>query len=832
MQESTVFCGPSSGLGYLTSLLNYKTTPKINQWMRLNPDLMDKIYHLYTTTGILRTVISRISSEALRGGVHLREVDKKEPQRRFKDKKKKGAADIELSPAEVAHIEEMLDRAILFAHLYGMVPIVNTEIAYGGACDTDDMRSAEAQASIDVPASSASRGGNSGEWRSNGAETSALPCVGSLSVLDIPLPTSGFFISKSDRFGRVEVAWQWRSANTSVHPAKGVWVFVWKNQFPYHGCSSPFNSVIISAFNEIMRVQELIEMDTQASYELSHPPLLTQDHARSGREVADRSVYEFATRQFVADPDGDDMMGIGPGGTMIGDGSINESRDQEREVRTERSIRSAIRSRRRMVQSRINPATGRFYTKDHTLLYERGNYPVPTGLNVVSSYPRPVLRGDLGQVVEYVYRNIAITFGVPPVFINSGSTNVQGGAGNRRSSSSSSSGDTDAAVENMRNTVMHVRNELAAMFAQAHYYLVWNTERINLAHHLAREEIECLEKTKECDQLMERQLELLGTELAEAVRERQIAEIRDRGDLMRAAQIVDQAGKLFRDERVSNHITSILGIVAGVTDGSLGFPGDMTLEGVAERERRGEGFSPEDEGVLRHPDDIQGDLTRSPKKGRKKPSVDPNELAEYPEDKRDRIEKEGLNTSGYTTVPFGSMEHQRTNLSRPVSVQEALAKAEEIVDRRLAILEESKRLDGVRGKFAPASGRRGDTKIELIFNSLPLPQWDTLRKMVLDHVLDPERYKEMLLTNMGLDPEMDGPPAHVKPLSSELEAAKPKENTKSKPENAGSGNGGGRTKRPRADQKESELADRDLSSKELTRKEEKDRSNSTKRAKS
>jgi hypothetical protein len=133
--------------------------------------------------------------------------------------------------------------------------------------------------------------------------------------------------------------------------------------------------------------------------------------------------------------------------------------------------------------------------------------------------------------------------------------------------------------------------------------------------------------------------------------------------------------------------------------------------------------------------------------------VNPNELSEWAVDRQERVEAVGWGHSDSTllppTDPSGASGYQRRGLTEELpSFQEAFDKAKEMVDARIEQIDRMRRL---RSRMAPVSGERGDTKVELVWLSPPVPDWNLLREMVLDGLMSPQRFQRMTLAHLGFN---------------------------------------------------------------------------------
>lgn len=68
---------------------------------------------------------------------------------------------------------------------------------------------------------------------------------------------------------------------------------------------------------------------------------------------------------------------------------------------------------------------------------------------------------------------------------------------------------------------------------------------------------------------------------------------------------------------------------------------------------------------------------------------------------------------------------------------------------------------------------RGETKVELVWLSTPVPDWPMLRELALDDVLDPRVFQRTLLQYLGFDP-FTASSKRAKPFARVDEQLKPK----------------------------------------------------------
>lgn len=769
-----------SAAGLWTSFLGKSS---LADWNLLNPQLMDIIYCTYKSSYVLQTVIDKLRRETLRGGVSLRYVSgKAEPggpvdcppdgtnsgllgqmrtminkgaHRRTKQTTKNGkngkngknatattetnTEEVQLTKSQHERTMRALNLAVLYGLLYGMVPVM-VDPQY-----PDSIR---------------------------------VPPIG-----------SGQFVGRMTTRGQIDVGWQWRDHDLNAQSAGSspdVWVFVWEDREPDIGSSAPFRSVILPLLPELMRERELVEADTQAHYELSSPAFVVQENPRRDLEARNRQMLELVIDDYIHDPFGS-TPGHGPGGTVTGQQREFYRADLGGAMRASKSRQrgnSGFAGQSERIQ--IDPCTGDVVLVDRLLSWQRGVYMAPTGWTPTAGFPRPALRSDLLAHREYVGHMIAAALGVPV------SIAFEGSGFSRFSSGRNSSGRTGAgrgsntlatsamyqsqACDTMRDTIAAVRTELSAMFAQAHYVLLWKREALGLS-----KQVVLGERLIECDpdgsEAMARQLELVGDSLRFEWEVRRNKRLQETEALHRAAAIADQASKLWKDKVLKQSIATTMGIVAGVWDGSLGFPGDMSMEAQNDRESRGERLEPVPESVLRDPED-DGDVTRPPKqdlrpdagcdgegkevqtdavrRGRKPYRIDPNELAEYEPDRRQRIREEGWDVSDWTLLPRGDSSgrsgYQRRALTEELPpFEDAIEEAQKLVDARLAQITETERL---RSRItSPATGTRGDTKVELVWRSPPMPDWSVLRELALDGVMNRHLFQTMFLSHLGFSPE-------------------------------------------------------------------------------
>lgn len=742
-------------------------TVGVDEWVELNPELMDKLHCTYLSSHVLRTVVGRLVSETLRGGVDVRENIERPFGKSSSPRSASGGGDeaVNLSKAEQSALRTVFGQAVIYGLLFGMVPVTT------------------------VPEEAEAQGGGHNHAPATGTSRAAFR---------IPPPESGRFLGRMDRKGNVQVGWRWRHEEhlgTDVMPDKDVFVFVWNRMPPNIGIPSQFNSVVLTLLPELMREIELVESDTQATYELNHPPFVIQENPRQYRDGDDTHILELNMGNYVRNPAGGDP-GRGPGGTLSADQVRMQQKDIGGELRINRSLREAsLRvAPGESVRTRVDPCTGEPYVVDRTVLWQRGIYKVPTGWVPTTAFPKPALRNDLANQRADIMNRVAVTIGVPPLFVTgsgagigvsgtrSGTKGSQAAVGG--ASAAASAAQQSVAYETLRTTVSAIRDELSDLYGQAHYRLMWNREVMGMIGQLA--DAQRLYEAQGTDaQMVARTLELLGDSLAEQIRRRNHHQLYRMDAFAKAAAIADQASKLWRGEVLQNRVDALLNIVAGARSGTAGFPDGMSLEEVGEREKRGgEGLRPRDPGVLRDPNDRRGDLTTADEdydeEGRKRKrkreqeaAIDPNELAETMSERRARTEAEGRPVHDSVLMhrgpPDGSAGYQRRALTEEIpSISKAMRKAREMIEARL---EAERRLEGERQKLRPVSGRRGDTVVELVWLSRPVPDWALIEQMAANDELDLEVYRRMKLSHFGFDPVRDAP-KDKKPFETVRELAK------------------------------------------------------------
>lgn len=456
-------------------------------------------------------------------------------------------------------------------------------------------------------------------------------------------------------------------------------------------------------------------------------------------------------------------------------------------IRASRSLARGDRSfAGNSMRTRFDPLGGELEQVRRSVVWQRGAYTTPTGWTPSSGFARPSLRSDLLAQRAYVTQQAAAALGVPPIFASGGAEMAGGpqhtGAGSHSRKSGNQTGalQQNTACDIMRDTVTAMRTELSAFYSQAHFHLLWEQEAVGLSREVAMGESLIADDPESTSQ-MARQLELLGDTLRVAFEKRHERRLRQTSELHRAAEIADQASKLWQGELMQTRIDSLLQLVAGVDSGTVGFPGDMSIEGQEARERRGEGLSPADTQQLRDPDDRQGDPTEMPRSrrwidtGKSDSGLNPNERAEPLHDKRERTKAEGRRVAGSTMMPRGDESgrsgYQRRSLSEEIpDLGKALQRARDMVDARI---EQMDRLRRARERLAPASGERGETKVDLVWLSTPVPDWPMLRELALDDVLDPRVFQKTLLRYLGFNPFSDAS-KRAKPFARVDEQLKPK----------------------------------------------------------
>lgn len=562
-----------------------------------------------------------------------------------------------------------------------------------------------------------------------------------------------------------------------------MWVFVWDDRYPDVGSSAPFDSVLQPLLPELLREQELVETDTQANYELNCPPFVLQENPRTDRDASERQILDLYMPDYLMDPSGR-MPGHGPGGTLTGvqrsllrsdvSGSLRASRSRQRG--DQGFAGDALRIR-------IDPCSGEISRSFRTLVWQRGAYTTPAGWTPTTGFARPVLRGDLLAQRGYVTHMVAASMGVPTLMAfggidpgSGGSTGGSGGSGGKRSDSGvhSTTLQQSAACENMRETVWAVRNELGAFYAQAHFQLMWMREAVGLSRDVALGE-QLIQEDTEATEAMARQLELVGVTIREEMIKKRDRRLRQTLALHRAAELFKEAKQHWRGELIRQRVESLETLLSGSAD--------VSAARVVAADRRGRNLRPADPQLLRDPEDIEGDVTDLPRSARwieeSRSIIDPNLLAATVDDRRQRNEDEGRHVAGVTLLPRGDQSGQsgyqaRTLTEELPDLSKSIERARDMMDARIRQVEETERK---RARLTPASGERGETKIELVWRTPPVPDWPVLRELALDDVLDPRMFQRMLLADLGFDPATAAPKG-VKPFARQREEAKAKNQPK------------------------------------------------------
>lgn len=711
----------------------------LEEWAPLNPPLTETLFCTYKASYVLQSLIGKLQKETLRGGVAIKRMDGDadgigSPKPPFVSKKKKAKARTTepystLSPAAHARLVSALNRAILYGILYGLVPVM---------VDTDHPES-----------------------------------------LRVPPITAGCFVARMHPNGKVDVGWQWHQDGMytdSSGPDPKVWVFVWEDREPIVGSSAPFRSVIQSLLPELFRERELVEDDTQAHHELSKPSMVLQENPRTQNKGEDAvQVIEYIVDDMLEDPYGYGA-GRGPGGTMSRQQRRLGRQDLGAALRARESESRGLRAYRGDTgRIQLDPCTGEAVLVERTVSWQRGSYVAPAGLIPTTAYARPNLRGDLIAQREHVIQSVAAALGIPASIVFTGHISssrmrrAHSSVANYRSYDRGGSGggaDSDA-LSAMRDTIASVREELSAMFGQAHYHLLWFNEALSLSKDVVLAE-QMIEEDTESTQAMARQLELMGSSLRRAWQANRRRRLRDTVAFHKAVAIADQASKLWKEDMIHQRITALLRIVSGDWNGSVGGTGDMSVEDVHARERRGERLTPAPPGVLRDVDD-DGDVTDPPHRirsvddddyeeddqNKRRGPEDPNALAEYPREREERIRAEGHHVAGYTQDVVGEGMHTRYEsralTEDPPQFKKALERARQLVEARLERMANASRM---RSRLRPVSGERGETKVELVWKVPPLPDWPLLRELAQDGIMNARLFQSMYLTHLGFDPEV------------------------------------------------------------------------------
>lgn len=756
-----------------------RSGPNTNEWVVLNPELMDTLNCTYIQSNVLRSVIGRLTTEVMRGGVGVRENIQR-PFAPSSSTQAGGGTSTTLSRAEQSALQTMFNQAIIYGLLFGLVPIttIPEDQAPPGMATQGGGGAPAARGKLQEPLYP---GRKAGAGAGGGPRRATTP---SRAAFRIPPAESGRFLGRVDDKGNVQVGWMWRSDHmmgSNVAPAKDVFVFVWNRMPPSIGIPVHYNSIILTLLPDLMREIEMLESDMQATHELNHPPFVIQENPRNYRDGDDTHILELNMGNYVRNPAGGNP-GQGPGGTLSADQVRMQKKDFGGDLRLNQSLREA--SLRvppgETVRTRIDPCSGVPYIVGRTVAWQRGVYRVPAGWVPTTNVPRPTLRNDLANQRADVMNRVAMAVGVPPFFITGSGVGL-GTSGSRSgakgghaavggSSASANQAQQTSAYEMLRATVSAFRDELSDLYGQAHFRLMWDREGMGMINQIA--EAERMYEAEGVDApIMARTLELLGETLAEQIRRQKHDQLLRTKAMERTVKIADRAQKLWTGEVIQMRVNSLLGIVAGVRTGTAGYPGGMSLEEVSDRQRRGgEGFEPRDRGLLLDPADRRGDLLTADedydehglkrrRKREQEAAIDPNELAEPKAARRERVEAEGPAARDSILVnvgpPDGSAGYQRRSLTEELpSFTEAMAKARELVDAREKAEE---RLRTERGKLRRVTGHRGDTAVELIWLSRPVPDWALMEQMAINDELDLDVYRRMKLSHFGFDPIRDAP---------------------------------------------------------------------------
>ena len=672
-------------------------------WMILNPALMRIILCAYRGSSVLQTVVRNLGDETLRGGVSFSE----------------GITDTTTTAkytnsfgSKEQHVLVGLRRAMVYSILFGLVPVM-----------------------VD----------------SNYPDT-----------IRVPKADSGQFVARVDTKGKVEVGWQWShsilTGDDSHEPAKDVMVYIWNDREPYVSQSSPFDSMVLPLLDDLMREKELVQADTQAHHELSYPPFVLQENPHSKTTKSDETVnQQYLYLDMLGDPSGRNN-GHGPGGTLVGGQARRNRIDEGIAIRANKSDRRADNTNTEDdLRVHVDPCTGTITQVRRTVFYHRHRYIAPAGTVVTAGFARPSLRNDLLAHRTYLSQQVASALGLPIFFVFGGNPGMGGNTQNQRNSKtgslSSASMNQDLAKEMLRERVSAIRLELEAFYSQAAYHFFWAKEAMGLSRDVANGEAYIADSDLERSTVMARQLQLVGTSLADLWQKAHDTRLRETSQLHRATEVAELAKEIWKSDLVQQSANAILGIIPGLRKGQNTL---MSLDQVNKRGLLGEGMEPADLAFLRQVDDVQGLLTQprsgkalKPPRGKK----DPNTLAEGAHDRRERMKaagRPGPSVPGITMKIRGKEGGQsgyelRGLTEAPPTFGDALQKARELMQTQRDTIQDT---DRMRRRLTEAD--RG--KFRLIWNTPAVPDWGALRQMSVDLILKPEVYKTMLLRHHGLDP--------------------------------------------------------------------------------
>ena len=699
---------------------------RTGEWMALNEALMDILDCAFSSSPTVQATYRTLVRETLKGGVSILAANTTSPGAiNGKSDAPPAAAAAAASGGgsyQVPDVRKAMERGIRYACLYGLVPLMANQHKPG--------------------------------------------------AIHVPPVNSGRFMARMIRHGHIEVGWQWRDegmgGSTTDHPDPKVFVYVWGDRYPLVESSAPFTSMIQPLLTEMHREAELVEADTQANYELSHPPFVLQEQVRGNRNgPLDRGVMEVHVRDYVADIRGE-RPGHGPGGTITGQQRSMLRADAGGSTREGLSRR---RSQRQFqgdsVRIRIDPCTGEVVRQHRTLMWQRGPYTVPTGFVVTNGYGKPTLRGDLLAHRNYLATLISSALGVPQSFVHGGGGAGMGSDGKRRdarSQSSSGRGNSapqySQASQTMRTTVSDTRRELSAMVEQAHLRILWPREAFELSSEVALSERALSDSEAKTSKIVERQLELLGGPLRRIYEASERQKKTDTEWFHRLVRIADRATELWANDQVHKRAQ----VIKDILDGD----GVVAPEVLVEEDRRGRGQSVKDLDILRDTRDLDGDPTQlSRRDSHEGGLINPNELAGR---------SEPPSSITHVTLPLGSDSSVYTRDSQRIPEYHPVRALVEILDQvETTIGDRTKLVKSVNDKRFRLShpsatatesaaakggvsmstktssvGGHGSPKIRVAWNAPPVADWDLLRTLAMDDLIPPRVFQAMVLSDIEL----------------------------------------------------------------------------------
>ena len=742
-----------------------RTSPRV--WRPLGPAIYYELMCLHNNSPVVRSIMEILYEEVMRGGVSLvptaaaaaasREGKEKLQRRQQQQQQQQqqpppiaGLQEGTRDPRDEARLRSTLMYALLYGHLlYGLIPYM-----------IDPDRSGSV-------------------W--------------------IPPPDKGYFVVRGGNYGKVDIRWRWLQGGSngrqsgsvatvaaapfmglqgqSYEPDPKVGVYVWKRRWPYDGASAPFNSKMQLLLTDLVRYRTMLENDAQADWERTHGTLVVEPAPRKvDPKQQSRHVVEVLFRQFVCDPSGR-RPGNAPGGGMLSRGQVR--RESSRTTSNLMAMATSTANANYgapddAIQTRVDPCTGMLSRKRRTVAWQRAVMALPDDVRATNAFPQPQLRPDLLAQSNHWITTAAMTIGIPPAFVygagymsqtpraskhaTGGTGSVAGGAQSSSSAAGSPGGGGGLGLgpgsppDQMRGLVGSLRTELEAFAGEAFTMAA----KPGVVADLSRKVQRLDETDLSAMTFMERQLQLMGDTLAQAVERLVGARQEDTKVLDRAVAVADRAQELWKADFVRAQVALIRGSLEELTHPTGRQLEEQRIRGMDAEPLRypGQVLAPSDDGNLLDPPTT----TREPGEGGKNKKVvviqdNPNALAELASKRRDRIleETDGLFGGTRMVLPATSglgARAQRVALPEIPDLARAVERAERTVEEK--DVRDVDRADAVQRMQRLRDDSRREPLFGLQWPGMPVPDWTRMESLVELEMMDPLVLQQTLLLDMGL----------------------------------------------------------------------------------